>query len=140
MFGYNEDSATLFNISLDENRKPFYYRTYLTGIDWQQATGVKFLKTTGSSADIDNKILIFVKYGAYEGKSYIGPKKFSQLEDKSNYYTFNEGEDILLKGIHDIEITNSQEFNDIQRNYDDVVKIINVTKCELTKHFELGCE
>ena len=24
--------------------------------------------------------------------------------------------------------------------HDDVVKIINVTKCELTKHFELGCE
>ena len=126
MFGYNEDSATLFNISLDENRKPFYYRTYLTGIDWQQATGVKFLKTTGSSADIDNKILVFVNYGIYEGKTYIGPKEFSKLEDKSNYYTFNEGEDILLKGI--------------QKNYDDVVKIINVTKCELTKHFELGCE
>ena len=140
MFGYNEDSATLLNISLDENRKPFYYRTYLTGIDWQQATGVKFLKTTGSSADIDNKILVFVNYGTYESKTYIGPKEFSKLEDKSNYYTFNEGEDILLKGIHDIEITNSQEFNDIQKNYDDVVKIINVTKCELTKHFELGCE
>nr|DAZ71679.1 MAG TPA: hypothetical protein [Caudoviricetes sp.] len=140
MFGYNEDSATLFNISLDENRKPIYHRTYLTGIDWQQATGVKFLKTTGSSADIDNKILVFVNYGTYEGKTYIGPKEFSKLEDKSNYYTFNEGEDILLKGIHDIEITNSQEFNNIQKNHDDVVKIINVTKCELTKHFELGCE
>ena len=76
----------------------------------------------------------------FMGKTYIGPKEFSKLEDKSNYYTFNEGEDILLKGIHDIEITNSQEFNDIQKNYDDVVKIINVTKCELTKHFELGCE
>ena len=38
MFGYDEDSATLFNTSLDEKRKPVYHRTFLTGIDWQQAT------------------------------------------------------------------------------------------------------
>ncbi len=140
MFGYNEDSATLFNVSFNEKRKPVYHRTFLTGIDWQQTTGVKFLKTTGSSADIDNKILIFVKFGVYDGKTYIGPKQFNQIANKSNYYTFNEGEDILLKGIHDIQITNSQEFSNIQKNFDDVVKIINVTKCNLTKHFELGCE
>jgi len=29
MFGYDEDSATLFNISLDEKRKPVYHRTFL---------------------------------------------------------------------------------------------------------------
>ena len=139
MFGFNEDSATLFNEVLVD-RKPIYYRTFLTGIDWQQTTGVKFLKTISSKANEDNKIVVFVNYGTQEGKKYIGPKAFKQVEDKENYFTFDEGRTILVKGIHNIEIKNKQDFDDLFNKFDDVVKVVNITKCDLTKHFELGCE
>lgn len=139
MFGFNEDSATLFNEVLVD-RKPIYYRTFLTGIDWQQTTGVKFLKTIGAKANDDNKILVFVNYGIYEGKTYIGPNEFKHIENRENYFTFEEGKSILIKGIHDIEINTVQEFKELQNKFDDYVKVVNVTKCDLTKHFELGCE
>ena len=139
MFGFNEDSATLINEAL-VNREVVYYVTFLNGIDWQQTTGVKFLKTLGSKVTEDNKVVVFVSYGTYEGKTYIGPKAFKQVKDKENYFTFEEGKSILIKGIHDIKINTFQEFKELQDKFDDYVKVVSVTRCDLTKHFELGCE
>lgn len=138
MFGFNEDNATLIN-EVFEDKKTKYYVTHLTGIDWQQTTGVKFLNNLKAAND-NNKVLIFVNYGTYDNKEYISPKAFKREKNKEKYFTFNEGKSILIKGIHDIEINNEKEYKDLFEKYDDIVKIVNITKCDLTKNFELGCE
>lgn len=139
MFGFNDDSATLINEVLI-NRTPSYYITFLKNIDWQQTTIIKFLKTLGSKPTSDNKVVVFVNYGDYQGKKYVGPKTFKNIENKEEYYTFEEGNSILIKGIHNITINNTKEFMELQNQFDDYVKVVSVTKCDLTKHFELGCE
>ena len=140
MFGFNEDSATLIN-EVFEDKKTKYYVTHLTDIDWQQQSiGLKYLKSLGAKTVDENKVLIFVNYGIYDRKEYIGPKAFKRIEDKENYFTFEEGKSILIKGIHDIKINTVQEFKELQDKFDDYVKVTSITKCDLTKHFELGCE
>lgn len=139
MRGFNDENATLINVALDENGKPQYYKTYLKNIDWQEKVGVKFLKTTGSSADIDNKITVFINFGTYDNKNYISAKQFQLSNNKDSYYTFNEGQDFLIRGLIEDEIKSSKDLKALNKKFD-VFKIVNVARCDLTKHFEVGCD
>lgn len=117
--------------------KERYRRIYFYGIDWQERVGVKYLKYTNSSVDNDTNILIFVPYRT--DLEYLKPKEYAQLEDKTNYYTFNI-HDKIVKGIIDFNVETVKDLRDLELKFDCVINIIKISNCDIFGHFELECE
>lgn len=134
----NNESITLFCKHVDRmTKKEIYRRIYFHNVDWQQSTGIKYLKYTKSSMNTDSDILVFVPY--HNELKYLSPKKYERLENKENYYTF-KAHDKIVKGIIDFEITDTSKLRELEFKYDDVVNILKVEDCDIFKHFELECE
>ena len=131
-------TATLYNHYTDkETGKTVYKRTLITSVNWQKQQKTTVTDKGLLSAD---QINIFIPFNAdFEGKEYIGPKKFKRLseEDKDKYFTFDNDDYIVKGGIEeDVTIT------DIKKKYDNVVTIISVLICDngspSIRHFEIG--
>lgn len=129
---------TLFCKEKDkETGKERYRRIYFYGIDWQESVGVKYLKYTNSSVDNDTNILIFTPYR--NDLEYLKPKEYAQLDDKTNYYTFNI-HDKIVKGIVDFNVETAKDLRDLELKFDCVTNIIKISNCDIFGHFELECE
>lgn len=134
---FNNYDITLFNL-YDENGEQRYKRTYIRGVDWQSKQSVTVGDKGLLSAD---SIKIFIPYDAdMDGGEFLKPKAFNR-SNKSNYFTFKEG-DIIVKGIIDFELTgvkpNTVKY--LKEFYDDVATIISVIDCEVTGNWEVGAK
>lgn len=135
----SNNDITLYNSYYDKvTDTTKYKRTYLYGVDWQGKQSVTVSEKGLLSAD---SIQIFIPYDVNYSKQYIGPKAFERLSEheKDNYFTFKSG-DKIVKGIIDFELTGIKPNNAdyLEKNYDDVINIISVVDCELTRHWEIG--
>lgn len=135
----NNNDITLYNAYYDKVTDiTKYKRTYLYGVDWQGKQAVTVSEKGLLSAD---SIQIFITYNVECGKQYIGPKAFERLteNEKDNYFTFKSG-DKIVKGIIDFELTGIKPNNTayLENYYDDVINIISVVDCELTRNWEIG--
>lgn len=135
----NNNDITLYNSYYDKTSDTTKYkRTYLHGVDWQGKQAVTVIEKGLLSAD---SIQIFIPYDGNYSKQYIGPKAFERLpeHEKDNYFTFKSG-DKIVKGIIDFELTGIKPNNAdyLEKYYDDVINIISVVDCELTRHWEIG--
>lgn len=134
---FNNYDITLFNL-YDENGEQKYKRTYIRGVDWQCKQAVTVSDKGLNSADVTK---VFIPYDAdMEGEKFLKPKDFYR-SNKSNYFTFKEG-DIIVKGIIDFELTgvkpNTVKY--LKELYDDVATIISVLDCEITGNWEVGAK
>lgn len=134
---FSNHDITLFNL-YDENGEQRYKRTYIRGVDWQSKQSVTVGDKGLLSAD---SIKIFIPYDAdMDGGEFLKPKAFNR-SNKSNYFTFKEG-DIIVKGLIDFELTgvrpNTVKY--LKELYDDVATIISVLDCEVTGNWEVGAK
>ena len=134
---FDNYNATLFN-QYRRGNKVFYKRTYLYGIDWQCEAGVKSLKTSKTSIDSKNDIVLFIPYDSTD-KKYVQPKAYQQLENTDGFYTL-QPHDKIIKGIVDIEINDSQDYRNLELKHDDVATVYVITDCDIMNHFEVECD
>lgn len=109
--------------------------TVLRGVllDASKASNVR---TSGlEGADAAN---LYIPFSVDAGsKTYAEPKEFESASDKSNLWTLRIG-DFFVKG----EVTEDNDFQYINANYDDVYRITKVDKkdfgSEPMRHWEVG--
>ena len=93
---------TIYNRYFDkETRLDRYQRTVLYGVFWDERKAVNRLQSGLEDAD---RVTIIIPFTVAANKKYVPPKEFEKLQDKSNYFTFQEG-DRVVKGAVDFEIT-----------------------------------
>ena len=132
---------TLFNSYETEDEETKYNKTVfdIPKHNWQEST---VSTVTDKKLNTAKKTVIFIPVTSIpEGKTYIGPKGYANLEDseKNNYFTFKAQDKIVL-GNYQGTINNIKDFNKL----DNVVTILTVEDNRFgspgMKHFELGCE
>lgn len=73
-------------------------------------------------------------------KQYIDPKEFEKLEDKSNHWTLDVGDNCFFVKGKVVEV--GQDFQYINANYDDVYRVTKVDKKDfgspIMQHWEVG--
>lgn len=104
---------TIYNRYFDvETRLDKYQRTVLRGVFWDHKEAVNTIKSGLESAD---KIFIAIPFSVDTTKEYIKSKGFEKLENKTNYYTLQEG-DRVVKGVIDFEING--KVSDLDKEYE----------------------
>lgn len=104
---------TIYNRYFDKaTRLDKYQRTILYGVFWDERKAVNRLQSGLEDAD---KVTIIIPFTVITDKKYVAPKEFEKLQDKSNYFTLQEG-DRVVKGAIDFEITG--KISDLDKEYE----------------------
>jgi hypothetical protein len=127
---------TLYNAYINTTtRMTDYHRTVLDSVHYEGIRGRTKIQSGSESSD---SVKITIPF-TVSGGTYVSPKAFALLSNKSGYYTFNE-EDVIVKG----EIASSVSFSNLETLYDDVVVITTIDigdyGSEWMKHFQLLCK
>ena len=136
---------TLYNCYIDTSTgKQVYKRTYLYGVNWQ---GENIKSLTDKALNSEDNINIYIPKSSVvieNDKKYVKPKKYLDLDDKSNYFTFRGG-DIVVNGIIDFEIDpadTTKNIKALEKTVDDVITIFSVVDYDYgsddMKHWNIG--
>lgn len=132
------NTATIF--SYDESNET-YSSTLLQNVELQTHYRTSF--TDESTVDNDLTLLI-VKYWVENGnkktqgnsKTFLTPKLWESLQDKTGSFTIQPGRDFFAKG--DLTQLESIDYEELKNTYDDVFFIQSVKDFEDDlKHFEI---
>lgn len=123
-----KDSITLYNACYNkELGVNEYFKTYLTGINWQGQQNINVTDKGIMSAD-SIKIIIPFSIDS-EGKKYIEPKEFESLNiaEKRKYFTFNNN-DKVVKGLIDFDIDSKtgKTIKVLENLFDNVININSI--------------
>ena len=88
---------TLFNRVKGKNGYE-YYKTYIKGVDWQNKVIVVNTQAGAKGILKKDNTIIFIDNPAETTKTFLKPKAFNRMENKSKYYTLLAG-DKIVKGI-----------------------------------------
>ena len=127
---------TLFNRVKGKNGYE-YYKTYIKGVDWQNKVIVVNTQAGDKGILKKDNTIIFIDNPAGTTKTFLKPKAFNRMENKSKYYTLLAG-DKIVKGIVKNDITPDYSITNLENDYDDVITITNITEC--SEHFEVEGE
>ena len=127
---------TLFNRVKGKNGYE-YYKTYIKGVDWQNKVIVVNTQAGAKGILKKDNTIIFIDNPAGTTKTFLKPKAFNRMENKSKYYTLLAG-DKIVKGIVKNDITPDYSITNLENDYDDVITITNITEC--SEHFEIEGE
>lgn len=123
-----KDNITLYNACYNkELGVNEYFKTYLTGVDWQGQQNINATDKGIISADSVKIIIPFLVCS--EGKKYIGCKEFEKLDiaEKEKYFTFNNNDKIVKSLIDfDIDSKNGKTIKMLENLFSDVVNINSV--------------
>jgi len=127
---------TIYNRYFDKaTRLDKYQRTILYGVFWDERKAVNRLQSGLEDAD---KVTIIIPFTVAADKKYAPPKEFEKLEDKTGYFTLQEG-DRVVKGAIDFEITG--KVSDLDKEYE-AFTIISVDTKDFgslhMRHWEVG--
>ena len=127
---------TIYNRYFDKaTRLDKYQRTILYGVFWDERKAVNRLQSGLEDAD---KVTIIIPFTVATDKKYAPPKEFEKLEDKTGYFTLQEG-DRVVKGAIDFEITG--KVSDLDKEYE-AFTIISVDTKDFgslhMRHWEVG--
>lgn len=131
--------VTIFNTYTDDDEVTKYIKTLIPSVNWQE---VEKATVTDKKLSTAKEINIFIPVTSIpEGKTYIGPKAYANLEKEEveNYFTFSP-QDKVYKGIYKGEVNSIKDFNKL----DDIATIMTVEDNRIgslnMRHFMLGCE
>ena len=127
---------TLFNRVKGKNGYE-YYKTYIKGVDWQNKVIVVNTQAGAKGILKKDNTIIFIDNPSETTKTFLKPKAFNRMENKSKYYTLLAG-DKIVKGIVKNDITLDYSITNLENDYDDVITITNITEC--SEHFEVEGE
>lgn len=123
-----KDNITLYNACYNkELGVNEYFKTYLTGINWQGQQNINVTDKGIMSADSIKIIIPFLIDS--EGKKYIEPKEFESLDiaEKRKYFTFNNN-DKVVKGLIDFDIDSKtgKTIKVLENLFDNVININSI--------------
>ena len=129
---------TIYNRYFDKaTRLDKYQRAILYGVFWDERKAVNRLQSGLEDAD---KVTIIIPFTVITDKKYAPPKEFEKLEDKTGYFTLQEG-DRVVKGAIDFEITG--KVSDLDKEYE-AFTIISVDTKDFgslhMRHWEVGAK
>ncbi len=118
----NADITIYNKIYNKEEGSNVYHRTVLCGVNWQDTTIVQPVANGIISADVTN---IYIPFLVETNKQYRKPKNFITDSDKNAVFTLSP-EDIVVKGILDLEIASQKDIQKLKDSVDDVRVIASV--------------
>jgi len=133
--------ATLYNRYYDPDTKlEVFQRKLLPAVMWEDRKYSRVVQTGGRLADYT--AMIYIPF-SYNKATFAKPKAWLALEDKSNYWTIQEG-DLLVKG--DVADVLNAGFtpSDLKRKYDDVLSAIDIYTYDMgsyaLQHWKVGAK
>jgi len=113
-------TVTIYNRDKDEK----YHRTVIKGVFWNSSEGAVARKTGISSAD---GLQLIIPFSADMNGTYLKPKEWEKLADKTGHWTL-QPRDIIILGEINYEVVKSG--SELSKLYDDVLTINNIdTRC-----------
>ncbi len=109
------DTVTIYNKYSDGNIEK-WQRTVLTGVFWDSSKGA-ILRKTGASSD-DGLMLLMPRDVNATGK-YLKPKEWAALADKSECWTLQSGDSVILGDIDHEIVKSSKEL----QQFDNLITI-----------------
>nr|DAQ38489.1 MAG TPA: hypothetical protein [Caudoviricetes sp.] len=110
---YTNSNITIYNKYFDKaTRTDKYQRTILYGVFWDCKKAVNRIQSGLENAD---EAFIAIPFVVDSGKKYIVPKEFEKLDDKTGYFTLQEG-DRVVQGEIDFEVTG--KLSDLDKQYE----------------------
>lgn len=116
-----------------------WQRAEILRVHFESAKIANTLRTGGQiSAD---KVNVYIPWA--RGASYVKPRQWQALADKSGYWTLQEG-DIIARGIISQELSSSYTPAQLKSAYDDVFVITSVDDMSIGSramwHWQVGAK
>lgn len=125
------DTMTVYNYHRDpDTEKETWIRSVVKGVQWSHN---KTEVTTSGNVQTESKVeSITVDFQrSYGNKPYLPPTEFSKLtaEEAAKYWTLNAkaGQDVLVLGESDKEISRSYKLTDLQDDFQYAVTVMAVS-------------
>lgn len=113
-------TVTVYNKYTESNVEK-WRRTVLSGVFWDSSKGATVRKTGVSSAD-GLMLIIPMNVTVPSDRQYVKPKEWTALSDKTESWTLQNGDTVILGDISYEVVRSSKEL----LGYDDVLTISNV--------------
>lgn len=125
------DTMTVYNYHRDpDTEKETWLRSVVKGVQWSHN---KTEVTTSGNVQTETKVeSITIDFQrSYGNKPYLPPTEFSKLtaEEAAKYWTLNAkaGQDVLVLGESDKEISRSYKLTDLQDDFQYAVTVMAVS-------------
>jgi len=124
------DTMTVYNFFRDTEEKETWNRTVVKGVQWSHN---KSEVTTTNGVQTESKVeSITIDFRrAYGNKPYLPPNEYKKLpaEECSKYWTLDAktGQDVLVLGISEKEITKGRELSEVKEDFQYVVTVTAVS-------------
>lgn len=125
------DTMTVYNYHRDpDTEKETWLRSVVKGVQWSHN---KTEVTTSGNVQTESKVeSVTVDFQrSYGNKPYLPPTEFSKLtaEEAAKYWTLNAkaGQDVLVLGESDKEISRSYKLTDLQDDFQYAVTVMSVS-------------
>lgn len=125
------DTMTVYNYHRDpDTEKETWIRSVVKGVQWSHN---KIEVTTSGNVQTESKVeSVTVDFQrSYDNKPYLVPTEFSKLtvEEAAKYWTLNAkaGQDVLVLGESDKEISRSYKLTDLQDDFQYAVTVMAVS-------------
>ena len=146
-----KQTVTLFNRVVDQDGDIIWYPRVLKGVHLITDQTAVWNSYGGQRSD---NIRLHVRYSGSQdnpiiiGKKYVTPKEWKRLESVEGFITFGYGNeddfDFFIEGVYeaggavnDSEFPRSGFYNYMNKQYDKVFAITQVSKYNLIPHFEI---
>ena len=131
---FTNTKITIYNKYVNTTtRKLGYHRTVLDSVHYE---GIMARSKNSQGTENNDTVKISIPF-TVSGGTYVKPKAFALLSDKTGYFTLAE-DDTIVKG----EVTD--DFEDLESTYDDVTVITSVDTADYGSewmwHWELNCK
>lgn len=125
------DTMTVYNYHRDpDTEKETWIRSVVKGVQWSHN---KTEVTTSGNVQTESKVeSITIDFQrSYGNKPYLVPAEFAKLtaEEAAKYWTLNAkaGQDVLVLGESDKEISRSYKLTDLQDDFQYAVTVMSVS-------------
>lgn len=125
------DTMTVYNYHRDpDTEKETWLRSVVKGVQWSHN---KTEATTSGNVQTESKVesITVDSQRSYGNKPYLPPTEYSKLttEQAAGYWTLNAkaGQDVMVLGESDKEISRSYKLSDLQDDYQYAVTVTAVS-------------
>lgn len=133
--------VTLYNGYYDPDTKAnLYQRKVILAVMWEDRKYSRVQQSGGRLADYT--AMVYIPF-SYNKPSYLLPKVWLALEDKSDNWTIQEG-DLLVKGEVSDELSAAFTPSDLRKKYDDVLAAVDIYTYDMgsyaLQHWKVGAK
>ena len=137
-----DNTITLFNYHAKTNK---WYSTKFTDVDLLEQdakTATPKGETNGSSVDL--LINVTADKSSADGKKYVGPKAYANVDDPEAYFTFIPETDFFMEGDYSMlepvceDDYESGYYHEMNTICDGVHMVVSAAYFSLIPHFEIG--